>query len=91
MADYIIYYILKYWWLIVLVIVVPILLKSLNIGYRDCPYCKEKYQSGATVCPHCRKDLATKPLEQSLEAPFGNSRKISNNSLETKRFFYCPY
>jgi hypothetical protein len=22
-----------------------------------CPYCKERHEQGATVCPHCRRDL----------------------------------
>lgn len=22
-----------------------------------CPFCKEKIKAGATICPHCRRDL----------------------------------
>lgn len=26
-------------------------------GYKECPFCREMVKSGATVCPHCRRDL----------------------------------
>lgn len=26
-------------------------------GYKECPYCKELVKPGATVCPHCQRDI----------------------------------
>lgn len=27
-------------------------------GYFECPYCKELVKPGATVCPHCQRDIS---------------------------------
>lgn len=26
-------------------------------GYSECPFCKEYVKPGATVCPHCQRDI----------------------------------
>lgn len=35
--------------------------------YRECPHCKERMRSDATVCPHCQRGV--EPLAPAAESP----------------------
>lgn len=38
---------------------------------KTCPYCKEKYNEGATKCPHCQSDLSDM---QKIESDLSKKR-----------------
>ena len=40
---------------IIVVVFVGLILK--RAGQKRCPFCRESFNRGATVCPHCQKDI----------------------------------
>ena len=33
----------------------------MSLQYEICPKCREQIKKGATVCPHCKRDIAPLP------------------------------
>ncbi len=40
-------------------------------GKRTCPFCAEKIQPAAIVCPHCQRDLPAREAGEAIPVPPG--------------------